>query len=386
MTGRMAAAALALALWAGFSGCSSQGGAKDDGKKMGPPPVAVEAAAAAPAEIVEGIDVVGTLTPRFSADVKSDVSGRITEVSVAEWVRVKKGTPLARVDTRETNIAVEKARAAVESARAGLLEAEAARERADREYQRAQKLKESGLATQQSLDEARSQKEAAAARIAAASAQIRAAEEDARYARTRLEKAVIRAPFDGVVSERHVSPGEVVGEMQKVIFRIVDNRLLDLTVTVPSAEMASVRTGQPLVFAVGAFPGKSFSGRVKYINPEVSGTDRSVKVVAEVRNEPEVLKGGLFVKGRIVTEERKNVLQVPSSAIVGWDVPAKKGEVLVASDNTARRRAVRTGAVTGESVEIVSGLAKGEVVITRGGFNVREGDRVKVAAPDGGPR
>ena len=130
---------------------------------------------------------------------------------------------------------------------------------------------------------------------------------------------------------RGVNVGDLVGEMgsPKLMFRIVDNRLLDLTVTVPSTEMEKVRLGQELVFTTDALPGRTFTGKVMFINPAVSEADRSVKVVAEVRNVPEVLKGGLFVKGRIVTGERAAVLRVPRIALVSWDVDAKTGAVFV---------------------------------------------------------
>jgi len=371
-------AALLLLLGAGLAGCAAQGGDPEKGRAAGRPPVAVEAERAAVADLADGIDVVGTLASRYDAEVKSEYGGRVSEVYVTEWVRVKKGQPLAKVDTREGEVTLQKARASLELARASALEAEAAARRADREYERAVNLKESGLVTQQALDDAATQKEAGAARTAAARAQVAAAGEDVRQAETRMSKSVIRAPFDGVVAARLVNVGEVVGEMQKVVFRVVDNRLLDLTVTVPSADMAAVRAGQALTFATDAVPGKTFTGKVKFINPAVSPADRSVKVIAEVRNVPEVLKGGLFVKGRIETARRRGVLQVPRASLVSWDIAGRAGDVLVADNNVARRRTVRTGGVSGDRVEIASGLAPGDLVITRGGFNVKDGDRVHV--------
>ena len=265
-------------------------------------------------------------------------------------------------------------------AKAGQLEAEAAVARADREYDRAVKLYESGLLTRQGMDDARTQKEAAAARIAAAKAQVAAAGEDVAHATTRLSKAVIRSPFDGTVAERMVNEGDLVGEMQKVVFRLVDNRLLELTVSVPSAEMAALRVGQPVRFSTDAFPGREFDGTVAHINPSVSPGDRSVRVIAEVPNVPEVLKGGLFVKGRISTGVRKGVVQVPRTALLSWNVAAGKGEVFVVDNNVARRRGVTTGAVQGDLVEIPSGLRSGETVVTRGAFLISDGDAVKVAA------
>jgi multidrug efflux pump subunit AcrA (membrane-fusion protein) len=127
--------------------------------------------------------------------------------------------------------------------------------------------------------------------------------------------------------------------MQKVVFRVVDNRTLELTATVPSVSMATLRKGLPLVFATDAFPGREFRGKITWINPSVSPGDRSVRVIAEVPNDPEVLRGGLFVKGRIVTGARKGVPLVPRAALGGWDPASSRGER--SSSTTTRRAAAR---------------------------------------------
>jgi RND family efflux transporter MFP subunit len=385
MNRTLASSVALLLLAAGLSGCSAQG--ENGGKganTAGRPLAAVETARAALADTAAGVDVTGNLSSKYDALVKSEFGGTVAEVYVTEWVRVKKGAPLARVDTREAGAILKRAEASLEMAKAALMEAEAAGNRADREDERAHNLKEAGLVTQQNLDDARTQKEAAAARVSAARAQVRVAEEDILQAKARFSKAVIRAPFDGVVAARMVNVGEVVGEMQKELFRVVDNRLLDLTVTVPSSEMGALRVGQPLTFFTDAYPGRTFTGKVKFINPAVDESNRSVKVVAEVENRQEVLKGGLFVTGRIVTGKRTGVLQAPRASLLSWDVGGRKASLFVVTDNVARLRQVATGVVSGDGVEIVSGLSAGEMVITRGGFNVRDGDQVKVTQGNGG--
>ena len=370
-----------LAVILAASGCSSKEGAgKRNAPPAGKPAVSVDAALAATGDVIEGIEVIGTLSPKHQAEIKSEVGGVVAQVYVNDWAKVRKGDPLLKVDTREGEVLLLKAKAALQMAKAGQLEAEAAVARADREYDRAVKLQESGLLTRQGMDDARTQKEAAAARIAAARAQVAVAGEDVAHAATRLSKAVIRSPFDGTVAERMVNAGDLVGEMQKVVFRLVDNRLLELTMSVPSAEMASLREGQPVRFSTDAFPGREFGGTVAHINPSVSPGDRSVRVIAEVPNVPEVLKGGLFAKGRIVTGGRKGVVQVPRPALLSWNVAARKAEVFVIDNNVARRRGVTTGAVQGDRVEIPSGLRPGESVATRGAFLLSDGDPVKAAA------
>jgi membrane fusion protein (multidrug efflux system) len=364
------AAAGILVLLLVTAGCSRRGESEAN-QVGGKPVVAVEVSPAARANLPQSIEVVGSLAPKFAADLKSEVTSVVEDVYVTEWVHVSKGQPLAKLDTRESELAVEAAKAA-------LLQAQVAQDRADRELERTTNLKEFGLATQQNLDDARTAKDAAAATTAAAKAALKAAE-------TRLAKAVIRAPMDGVVAFRGVSVGDRVENMggNAPMFRIVDNRLLDLTVTVPATKSAGLHVGLSLEFTTAALPDRTFRGTVRFINPTVSEADRSVKVVAEVRNEDGTLRGGMFVKGQIKTGERTGVLQIPRAALLSWDLERNTGEIFVINGDVAERRTVRTGEVTGESVEVVQGIAPGEKVVTRGGFNLRPGDRVEIAKPQG---
>jgi membrane fusion protein (multidrug efflux system) len=355
-------------------GCSQK-------KAVVQPPVSVEVVKVATADMTQSIDVVGSLSPKFQADVKAEYPGAITQIYVTEWVRVQKGTPLAQLDTRELELVIQRSEAATEVSRANVVQAEVAQNRAEREHARFLKLKEAGLVTQQNLDDAATEKEAAAARVSAAKAQFRAAQGELHQAQTRLSKAVIRSPLNGVVSQRSMNVGDLTGD--KMIFHIVDNRLLELTVTVPSGETGSVKVGQPLLFSTDSLPGKTFTGKVAFINPAVSEADRSVKIVAEVMNEPETLKAGLFVKGKIVTGSRTGVLQVPRTGLITWDVAKKQAEVFVVNGDKAQRKTITTGVLSGEQVEVLSGIATGEFIVTRGGFNLKDGNTVKVIAGSG---
>lgn len=346
------------------SGCGR--GADGTETAAGKPPVAVEVAPASFGDLAESVAVVGSLKPKREATIQSEYSGIVREVFVTEWVPVSKGQPLARLDSRE-------AESTLEAARAALLQAEVAETRAVREYDRTVKLKQGGLATAQNVDDARTAREAAEAATAAARARLTSAE-------TYAEKMLIRSPLDGVIAFRGVNVGDRVENMGggTPMFQIVDNRLLDLTVTVPSVEMAALRVGQPLTFAADAFPGRTFTGQVTYINPKVDEASRSVKVVAEVVNSSGELRGGMFVKGTILTGERNGVLLAPRAALMAWDVAEGTAELFVAEDGLAVRRSVRTGAVSGDRVEVVAGLQEGEHLITRGAYNLKDGDRIDV--------
>jgi len=339
--------------------------------ESGRPPVAVSVAPASRTDFQESVEIVGTLAPKFTADVQSEVTGTVTAVYVTEWVPVRKGDKLARLDTTETEAGI----AALKAVEA---QARVAESRAKREYERAQQLQKFGLITPQAFDDAKSAVEAAEAATAAAQAQTRTGE-------ARLAKSQLAAPIDGVVALRAVNVGDRVENMggSGPLFRIVDNRLLDLTVSVPSSRLSSVRIGQVIVFTTDALPGRTFTGKVMFINPAIDAASRSAKIVVEVPNQDGQLKGGAFVKGRIVVANRPGVLQVPREALLNWNLEQQTADVFVARGDKAEKRVVKTGQSNGVTVEVVSGLEDGDPVVVRGGFSLQPGDRLVIAKCEG---
>ncbi|MFZ2631555.1 MAG: efflux RND transporter periplasmic adaptor subunit [Desulfosalsimonadaceae bacterium] len=349
---------------------ASLGGCRDKQEENAPlkledAVISVETVQVTVRDIIEGINVTGTLSPKFQTDVKSEYTGIVNQVFVTEWQQVKKGDALAKLDTREGDILLRKASAAVNVIKASQVEAQVEANKAAREFERLSNLSKAGLVTQQNLDDARTAKEAVEARIDAIKAQIEVAEEEVQHARTRLGKAVIYAPINGVVAYRSVNVGDLVGEVgsPKVMFRIVDNRVLDLTCAVPSWELKNVNLGQALDFWTDAIPGKTFNGVVGFINPVVNEADRSVNIIAEVKNDPPLLKGGLFVKGLIKTGIRANAMHIPKSALINWDMDQRRATVFIAA---------------GDMIEILAGLTPADTVIVRGGFQIKDGDRISI--------
>ena len=352
-----------------MAGCSNSGEAQP--QEVGRPAVAVTVAPVVAANLQESVDVVGTLAPKFSADVKSEISGIVTAVYVTEWVPVRRGARLATLDSRETE-------AGIEALKAFEAQAKVAESRAKREFERAQQLKKFGLITPQAFDEAQTAVEAAEAGVSAARAQVKTAE-------ARLAKSVITAPMDGVVALQAVNVGDRVENMGsgEPLFRIVDNRLLDLTVAVPASRIAAVRIGQVVEFSTDSLPGRSFTGKVMFINPAIDQASQSAKVIAQVPNADHQLKGGAFAKGRIILASRPDVLQVPREALLNWEVDRRTAEVFVVRNGQAEKKSVKTGSSSDGTVEIAEGLAAGDSVVVRGGYALRPGDRVAVSAGEG---
>lgn len=356
----------ALALGAACSRVSAVQRPATEAVTAARPAIPVTVAPVTAGAVIESVEVIGSLSPKSAADVKSEVSGIVTAVYVTEWVPVRRGAPLARLNTSENE-------AALEAMRATEAQARVAAARARREHDRALSLKEYGLITLQAVDDARSALEAADAAAGAAGAQVRAAE-------ARLAKAFIAAPIDGIVALRGVNVGDRVENIGggAPLFRIVDNRVLDVTVAVPSTRIGGVSVGQALEFGVDAIPGRTFTATVKFINPAVDELSRAGRVVAEVRNAEGLLKGGLFVKGRIVTGRKRDALQVPRAALLNWNVAGRSAEVIVVHGINVEVRTVTVGADTGGAVVIDAGVVSGEQVVVRGGFAIKAGDHVSV--------
>lgn len=134
---------------------------------------AVEVMTAETKKIESYIDATGSLTAKYSADVRAEASGVIREVFVSDWVAVKKGQALARIDSEELRAAAGRAEASVKTAQAQYMEAKTYMTRAERELTQVKNLKESGLATSQQLDDAVTEADAAKAKTVSAQAQIK---------------------------------------------------------------------------------------------------------------------------------------------------------------------------------------------------------------------
>lgn len=343
--------------------------------------VAVELVNPARNTLKRVVEVFGSLSPKTATEVKSEQPGRILKVQVKEWDRVNPDDVLLELDPTDFKLVVNKDEAGLKMARAQLLQAKVDLDRARRELNRAQKLKDGGLVTGQELDERRTAMESAAARVALAEAQVGQSESQLAESRHNLAKTIVRAPIRGTVYQRKVDIGDWV-DKGTPLFSIVDNRVLDFTANVPAVDLARVREGQLLTFLVDGLPNRVFEGKIKRINPMVNNSDRSGRVQAEVENGDEVLKGGVYARGQVLVAEYSDVLTLPKACLIGWDMDKETARIFLVDDTaTARSRSVTTGLVSDDLVEVRSGVNVSDRVVVRGGFNLREGDKVRETSP-----
>ncbi len=336
-----AAAVLALCLVAGCSGGGDQGGFK-------PPPPVVEAITVEPETVRDVITLVGQLESESSVDVQPEIDGIIESIEFEEGQPVKKGDVLFRLRDAEQNAELREARA-----RAKL---------AEEIFRRISALAKREVTAQAEYDRA-----AAELEVARSAVELREVE---------LEKTRVRAPFDGVVGARLVSPGERVRRMTKLV-RIDAIDRLQLVFAVPEIGVPFVRTGMPVRISVKPFPEIRFEGEVFFVSPTLEATTRRLTLKAWVPNPERKLQPGLFANLEVQLALRENALVVPEAAVL----VDQQGSFVwrIGSDGKAMRAPVEIGLRKAARVEVTTGLEPGDRIVSAGTQKVTEGAEVTIA-------
>lgn len=306
------------------------------------------------------IPFTGTLLAVNRAELRAEVSGRVTRVSVQEGDRVAAGTVLSAQDEDELLLSVQ-------AAEAQLAQAQAQAQQARRDNDRAQNLLEKRSVTRQAAQQAETAHNAAMA-------VVRAAESNLGLAKSRLRKSRITAPFAGEVARRAVQPGEVLSP-GTTAFEVVDNRRLEIQADLPAEVVAQVKAGMKASFRVTGFD-RPFEATLTQVSGSVQQDGRTLRVRLEVPNVDGRLKSGLFASGDILLEGDAVRAALPSAILtaVGRDA-----EVFVVQEGVARRQKILLLGQEQGGWRPVEGLAPGTRVVAEGRELVVDGTRVQVA-------
>jgi len=311
------------------------------------------------------IPFTGNLLAVNRAELRAEVSGRLTRVAVFEGDNVGRGAVLSVQDEEDLLLAVQAAEAQLSSAQAQA-------EQAGRDYERAVQLLEKRSITKQAAQQAETYH-------TAAQAGVRAADSNLGIARSRLHKAQIRSPFEGQVARCFVKAGEMLAPGQAA-FNVVDNRTMEIEADLPTENLSIVSPGLRARFKVSEF-GDYFEGRVAQVAPAVMQDGRTLRVRIEVPNADGLLKSGLFAEGEIISDQSLEKPALPSNILT---VVGRNADVFVAENNIARQRRVAVGNDQGGWRPIErEGLKPGEMVVAEGRELVSEGARLSVVnAPE----
>jgi len=304
---------------------------------------------AVPAKLARAVleaGAVGNLRADESIVIRPEIAGRIERIAFEEGQRVKKGALLARIDAAET-------RAVLQSSRT---QAELDKQRLDRVAD----LRKKGFISQQALDEAQSSHARSIAKQ--------------REDEAKLAKSEIRAPFDGVAGLRQVSEGAYVAAGTDIA-RLEKIDQLKLDFRVPETYLAQLKEGLAVSAAVDSFPQASFPGKIYAIEPSVDEQTRTVLARARVANPELRLRPGMFARVSLTLGVRENAVWIPEEAIVprGQD-----SYVFRIVDGKAELVLVQTGTRKVGEVEIMKGVAAGDMVVTEGTQRLVPGMQVSI--------
>lgn len=314
-------------------------------------------------EIRIGPSISGTLTPQEAATLRSEISGPVVQTYVEQGQPVKRGQALARIDDTSIREALLSAQSAARSAKLAL-------DNATRDAERQQRLEAAGAVAPRDVEAA--QRALAAAQAAMADAQSRLT-----AAQQQLGKTTFRAPFNGIVSDRPVSAGDVV-QPGAAIATVVNPASMRLEGSVPAEQLSSLKIGTPVIFTVNGYGTQTFTGRIDRINPTADPATRQVRVYVTIPNEKSTLVGGLFADGRVATESRQGIL-VPTTAV---DERGIAPVVLRIRSDTVQSVPVQLGVHDNASdrVEIRSGVSVGDTLLANAAQGLAPGTRVRITA------
>ncbi len=312
----------------------------------GPPPSVVETTRIESRLFSERVEIGGQLAAAESVVLRPEIAGVVKSVEFQEGQRVAGGEVLFILHSGEQ--------------RAALREAEANRVVAADVFQRTERLSKV--------------KVSAASELTRARAAVAAAEAVVDLARISLDRTRIRAPFDGALGARQVSPGDRV-DSDDALVQIDAVDRLQLQFSLPENAIALARPGLEVTAQVAAYPGEGFDGLVYFISPTLERESRRLALKAWLPNSDGRLRPGMFARVELAVERTEQALLVPESAIAN----DAKGPYVwrVTAEDLAERVSVELGTRRQGQVVIRSGLTTGDTIVTSGTHKVYEGSGVE---------
>ena len=313
--------------------------------------------------LANGPVITGSIQPERKADLRAEVSAVVLQVLKENGDPVKRGDVLVKLD--ETSI-----RDSLMSAQEALRASTQAFDQSQRSLDRLKTLRASGMTSAQALDDAEVRRNNAQSDVSAARARLVAAQQQ-------VTRTLVRAPFDGIVSDRKVSNGDTAA-VGKELLKVIDPSSMRFEGQVSADKIAAVKVGQPVMFRVNGYGEQQFAGVVKRIDPTANDVTRQVEVLVAFSgaNQPRV--AGLYAEGRI-DAELSDALMLPESALVrdgdktyAWKV---KGNALAKTDLAMGARDPRTG-----SYAVKGGLAAGDTVLRHPNSSLKDGQKVELSA------
>ena len=311
------------------------------------------------ASLAGGPAITGSIQPERRADLRAEVSAVVLQVLRENGENVRRGDLLVRLDDNAIRDALASAEAASRTASQSL-------DQTNRQLDRMKTLRASGMASAQALEDAEVRRNGAQSDLEAAKTRVA-------QARQQLQRTEVRAPFDGVVSDRKVSAGDTA-QIGKELLKVIDPASMRFEGLVSADHIGAVQAGQAVTFRVNGYGDQQFAGKVRRVNPAANATTRQVEVLVDFTGQKQPRLAGLYAEGRVETESASS-LTIPATALVRegdktstWRVAGGK---LQKAPIQVGDRDPRTG-----DFPVKTGLAEGDKVVRYPASTLKDGQAV----------
>jgi RND family efflux transporter MFP subunit len=327
------------------------------------------------------VTIPGDLTPYQGVNLNARVPGFVEALTVDRGSWVKRGQRLATISAPELRAQRAEAEAKMQAVRAQEAEAQARMVAAQSTYDRLKAASATpGVVAGNDLEIAERGLEAARAHVNALKSSGGAAEAAVKAVSEMEGYLQLTAPFDGVITERNVHPGSLVGPSTGALLRIEQVARLRLTVPVPEAYVGAIARGTSVDFRVSAFPDQTFQGVIARPAHSLDMKTRSMLVELDVNNPKQSLAPGMFAEVQWPVSRAQASLFVPRTAVVRT---SERQFVVRVRNGVAEWVDVRRGELNGDVIEVFGDLREGDTVIRRGNDEIREGTKIATTAAKG---
>jgi len=328
--------------------CGSNSHSKTKEKKEAEVIIPVEVAEVTIGDISAYFSGTATIEAEEETDVVAKVGGVVQKIFAEEGDYIKEGQVLAKLDDEKLLVQVEQAKATLQ--------------KLENIYKRNQELFNKSLISAEEFQRTKYEYD----------------HQQAAYdlAQLDLNYSSIRSPISGVVAERKIKLGNMVLPNQAT-FKVTSLDPLLAVLHVPERQIRKLQTGQQAKLSMDAVKDIEFIGKIKRISPVVDPGTGTVKVTVEMHDPSRQLKPGMFARLNIIYDVRKNTMLVPKDAIMAED---KESAVYVVKDSLALRQIVETGYVNTTHIEVLSGLAPQDTVVTTGKGSLKDSSKVELVA------
>ena len=327
------------------------------------------------------VKLPGEFQPYLAVPIHAKVSGFVDKVEVDRGSEVKKGQVLAVLVAPEMEAQIVEAQSKVQAVELQRSEAEAKLAAAQSTYERLKAASATpGVVAENDVIVAQKGVDAAQAVVRSYEGSIKAAQASVQALRALEQYLTITAPFDGVIVERDVHPGALVGPnlASPPLLRLEQVSRLRLVVAVPETEVGGIVRGARVPFTVPAYSGETFTGVVSRIPHSLDEKTRSMAVELDVSNPGRRLAPGMYAEVQWPVRTARPALLVPPTAIV---TTTERTFVIRVNNGIAEWVNVTRGAPAGDLVEVHGPLAKDDVIVRRATDELRQGTHVSVATP-----